>query len=150
LIRKATLKDVDAIKSIISFYAKQELMLHRSVSDLYESIRNFYVYDLDGEVVGCCGLQVLWSDLAEILSFAILPEYRGKGIGTQLLDACLDDARELGVTSVFTLTYAPVFFEKNHFKRVDKATLPHKIWSGCIKCHKFPDCDEIALSLELS
>ena len=94
MIRKATLKDVDAIKSIISFYAKQELMLHRSVSDLYESIRNFYVYDIDGDVVGCCGLQVLWSDLAEVLSFAILPEYKGKGIDYKQLDPYYEWCKE--------------------------------------------------------
>ncbi|KGK99570.1 acetyltransferase [Methanococcoides methylutens] len=150
MIRKAELKDVDAIKKIINYYASQDQMLPRSVSELYEAIRNFYVYKVEGEVVGCCGLQVLWVDLAEVLSFAILPEYRGKRIGTQLLDACLNDARELGVTKVFTLTYAPVFFEKNGFSRVDKSSLPHKIWSGCIKCHKFPDCDEIALSMDIS
>ncbi|WP_440952484.1 N-acetyltransferase [Methanococcoides sp. FTZ1] len=149
MIRKATLKDIDSIRHIIKFYADQDLMLPRSVSELYESVRNFYVYEVDGEVVGCCGLQVLWVDLAEVLSFAILPEYRGKGVGTRLLNACLGDARELGVTTVFTLTYAPVFFEKNGFRRVDKSSLPHKIWSGCLKCHKFPDCDEIALSMEL-
>ncbi|SET06307.1 N-acetylglutamate synthase [Methanococcoides vulcani] len=150
MIRKAELKDVDAIKKIINYYASQDQMLPRSVSELYEAIRNFYVYEVEGEFVGCCGLQVLWVDLAEVLSFAILPEYREKGIGTQLLDACLNDARELGVTKVFTLTYAPVFFEKNGFKRVDKSSLPHKIWSGCIKCPKFPDCDEIALSMHIS
>ena len=150
MIRKATVKDVDSIKRIINYYADLDQMLPRSVSELYESVRNFYVYEVGGEVVGCCGLQVLWVDLAEVLSFAILPEYRGKGVGTMLLDSCLDDARELGVTTVFTLTYAPVFFEKNGFSRVDKSSLPHKIWSGCIKCPKFPDCDEIALSMELS
>ncbi|MEL4305082.1 N-acetyltransferase [Methanococcoides sp. LMO-2] len=150
MIRKATVKDVDSIKRIINYYADLDQMLPRSVSELYESVRNFYVYEVGGEVVGCCGLQVLWVDLAEVLSFAILPEYRGKGVGTRLLDSCLDDARELGVTTVFTLTYAPAFFEKNGFSRVDKSSLPHKIWSGCIKCPKFPDCDEIALSMELS
>ena len=150
MIRKATVKDVDSIKRIINYYADLDQMLPRSVSELYESVRNFYVYEVGGEVVGCCGLQVLWVDLAEVLSFAILPEYRGKGVGTKLLDSCLDDARNLGVTTVFTLTYAPVFFEKNGFSRVDKSSLPHKIWSGCIKCPKFPDCDEIALSMELS
>ncbi|WP_048204871.1 N-acetyltransferase [Methanococcoides methylutens] len=150
MIRKATVKDVDSIKRIINYYADLDQMLPRSVSELYESVRNFYVYEMGGEVVGCCGLQVLWVDLAEVLSFAILPEYRGKGVGTMLLDSCLDDARKLGVTTVFTLTYAPVFFEKNGFSRVDKSSLPHKIWSGCIKCPKFPDCDEIALSMKLS
>lgn len=150
MIRKATVKDVDSIKRIINYYAGLDQMLPRSVSELYESVRNFYVYEVEGEIIGCCGLQVMWEDLAEVLSFAILPEYREKGIGTLLLHSCLEDARELEVTNIFTLTYAPAFFEKNGFRRVEKSSLPHKIWSGCIKCPKFPDCDEIALSMELS
>ncbi|MGM0770903.1 MAG: N-acetyltransferase [Halobacteriota archaeon] len=150
MIRKATVKDVDSIKRIINYYADLDQMLPRSVSELYESVRNFYVYEVEGEIIGCCGLQVMWVDLAEVLSFAIVPEYREKGIGTLLLHSCLEDARELEVATIFTLTYAPAFFEKNGFRRVEKSSLPHKIWSGCIKCPKFPDCDEIALSMELS
>jgi amino-acid N-acetyltransferase len=145
MIRKATVKDVEAMKNIINAYAKQEKMLPRSYNELYQYIRSFYVYEKDGEVIGCCALQVVWEDLAEILSFAVKPEYTGQGIGSQLLKACMGDAHELQIKKIFTLTYVPGFFEKHGFVRVDKSTLPHKVWSGCINCPKFPDCDEIAL-----
>lgn len=145
MIRKATVKDVEAMKNIINAYAKQEKMLPRSYNELYQYIRSFYVYEKDGEVIGCCALQVVWEDLAEILSFAVKPEYTGQGIGSQLLKACMGDAHDLQIKKIFTLTYVPGFFEKHGFVRVDKSTLPHKVWSGCINCPKFPDCDEIAL-----
>lgn len=145
MIRKATVKDVEAMKNIINAYAKQEKMLPRSYNELYQYIRSFYVYEKDGEVIGCCALQVVWEDLAEILSFAVKPEYTRHGIGSQLLEACMSDAHELYIKKIFTLTYVPGFFEKHGFIRVDKSILPHKVWSGCINCPKFPDCDEIAL-----
>ncbi len=145
IIRKANVNDVKAIKDVIDPYAKKEMMLSRALSELYESVRNFYVCEDNGEVIGCCSLQVSWQDMAEVLALAVKQEYRDKGIGTKLLEACLSDATELGVTTVFTLTYAVHFFEKNGFSIVDKQTLPHKIWSGCIKCPKFPNCDEVAM-----
>jgi len=137
------------MKHLINTYAKQELMLARSFGELYECIRNFYVDEENGELVGCCALQVIWEDLAEILSLAVKPEYTKRSIGSKLLSACIEEGRTLGMSKVFTLTYLPEFFEKNGFKQIDKATLPHKIWSGCIKCPKFPDCDEIALVKKL-
>ena len=149
IIRKANVNDVKAIKDVIDPYAKQEMMLSRALSELYESVRNFYVCEDNGEVIGCCSLQVSWQDMAEVLALAVKQEYRDKGIGTKLLEACLSDAIELGVTTVFTLTYAVHFFEKNGFSIVDKQTLPHKIWSGCIKCPKFPNCDEVAMLRKL-
>jgi amino-acid N-acetyltransferase len=148
-IRKASVQDVQAIKDIIEPYAKKEIMLPRPLSELYESIRNFYVCEEDGEIIGCCALQVSWQDMAEVLSLAVKPEHTRHGIGSVLLDACLNDARELKVNTVFTLTYAVPFFEKMGFSVVDKHTLPHKIWSGCIKCPKFPNCDEVAMTRKL-
>lgn len=149
MLRKATVADVDAMKHLINTYAKQELMLARSLSELYESIRNFYVFEDNGNIIGCCGLQVVWEDCAEILSIAVIPEYTKRGIGSKLLSACLEEGNALGVTKVFTLTYVPEFFEKKGFKQIEKSVLPHKIWSGCIKCPKFPDCDEISLMKKL-
>ncbi|MBP1910565.1 amino-acid N-acetyltransferase [Methanolobus bombayensis] len=145
IIRKATVKDVPAMKSIIDTYAKQEMMLQRSLSELYEFTRSFYVCEINGELVGCCALQVSWEDMAEVLSFAVKQEYRDKGIGTKLVKACLEEAKELGINNVFTLTYAVPFFEKQGFEIIDKQMLPHKVWTGCIKCPKFPNCDEIAM-----
>lgn len=133
------------MRQIINAYAKEERMLPRSLSELYENIRDFYVYEQDGEVIGCCALHVVWEDLAEVLALAVKPEYLRKGIGTKLVSTCLEDARKLEIKDVFTLTYVPNFFESLGFKIVDKMNLPRKIWSGCLKCPKFPDCDEVAL-----
>ncbi len=145
IIRKATVNDIPGIKSIIDIYAKQEMMLPRSLSELYEFTRSFCVCEIDNEIIGCCALQVSWEDMAEIMSFAVRSEYRDQGIGTKLVTASLEETKELGINSVFTLTYAVPFFEKQGFKKIDKQQLPHKIWSGCIKCPKFPNCDEIAM-----
>jgi amino-acid N-acetyltransferase len=149
LIRKARVKDVKTIKDMVNGYAREGLMLARSYSELYESIRDFYVYETDGEVMGCCALHVMWDDLAEVLSFAVKPEYRNNGIGSELLNTCLEDEHALDVGTVFTLTCIPEFFEKRGFNRVEKSSLPHKIWNGCIKCPKFPECDEIPLVRKL-
>ncbi|MDG6243393.1 MAG: N-acetyltransferase [Methanolobus sp.] len=145
MIRKANVNDIPGIKNIIDHYAKQEKMLPRSLSELYEFTRSFYVCEIQDRIVGCCALQVSWEDMAEVMSFAVTPEYREQGIGTQLINACLEEAKELGIRNVFTLTYAVTFFEKQGFEKIDKQLLPHKVWSGCIKCPKFPNCDEVAM-----
>ncbi|AYK15014.1 N-acetyltransferase [Methanosarcina flavescens] len=145
LIRKARVDDVVVMKQIINTYSKEELMLARSLSEMYENIRDYYVCEIDGEVVGCCALHVVWEDLAEILALAVNPECARKGIGTKLVLACLEDAENLGMKEVFALTYVPEFFETLGFKIIDKNSLPRKIWSGCLRCPKFPDCNEIAV-----
>jgi amino-acid N-acetyltransferase len=150
LIRKARVSDVVVMKQIISSYSKDELMLARSLSEMYESIRDFYVYEIDDEVVGCCALHVVWEDLAEILALAVKPDCARKGVGTKLVSACLEDARDLGMKEVFALTYVPEFFATLGFNIVDKNSLPRKIWSGCLKCPKFPDCKEIAVLISIN
>ncbi|MHB1397547.1 MAG: N-acetyltransferase [Trichloromonadaceae bacterium] len=149
MIRKARIADVKIIHKLLLNYAKDGLMLSRSLSELYEGIRDFYVYEDQGEVVGTVCLQICWEDLAEVRSLAVI-EGRGlRGIGRQLVEACLDEARELGLKRVFALTYKPGFFEKLGFHLIEKSELPHKIWTDCIKCPKFPECDELALSIDL-
>lgn len=149
MIRKARIADVKIIHKLLLNYAKDGLMLSRSLSELYEGIRDFYVYEDQGDVVGTVCLQICWEDLAEVRSLAVT-EGRGlRGIGRQLVEACLDEARELGLKRVFALTYKPGFFEKLGFHLIEKSELPHKIWTDCIKCPKFPECDELALSIDL-
>lgn len=149
MIRKARIADVKIIHKLLLNYAKDGLMLSRSLSELYEGIRDFYVYEDQGEVVGTVCLQICWEDLAEVRSLAV-SEGRGlRGIGRQLVEACLAEARELGLKRVFALTYKPGFFEKLGFHLIEKSELPHKIWTDCIKCPKFPECDELALSIDL-
>ena len=149
IIRKATVNDIPEIRDIIIHYAKKELMLPRSLSELYECTRSFYVAEIDGQIVGCCALQVSWEDLAEVISLAVRPEYAKQKIGSKRVQTCLGDAKELGVKKIFTLTYAIPFFEKMGFHVVDKQALPHKIWGACLKCSKFPDCDETALMIQM-
>lgn len=145
MIRKARVSDVVVMKQIISSYSKDELMLARSLSEMYENIRDYYVCEINEKVVSCCTLHVVWEDLAEILALAVKPECSRKGMGTKLVSACLEDAEDLGMKEVFALTYVPEFFATLGFKIVDKNSLPRKIWSGCLRCPKFPDCNEIAV-----
>jgi len=149
MIRKATVNDVKKIQKLVNYYAKRERMLPRSLNELYENIRDFFIYAEGGKVLGCCALHVDWEDLAEIKSLAVLNSKAGKGIGTKLLDQCLKDAKLLKVRKVFALTYVPEFFERFGFEIVDKKELPHKIWSECIRCMYFPNCKEIAMVKEL-
>jgi len=149
MIRRARIPDAKSIHKLLIGYAKDGMMLSRSLSEIYETIRDFYVYEEDGEVVGTVSLNICWEDLAEVRSLAVSESCGLKGIGRQLVMACLEEARQLGVKRVFALTYKPGFFEKMGFHLIEKSELPHKIWSDCIKCAKFPECDEIALSIEL-
>ena len=114
-----------------------------------ENIRDFFVCEEDGKIVGCCAIRVMWEDLAEIKSLAVSETNQSQGIGTALLKVCLDEARILGITTIFALTTEPDFFIKKGFMKVDKNKLPHKIWSECIRCVKFPDCDEEAVVIKL-
>jgi amino-acid N-acetyltransferase len=149
MIRKARIPDAKAIHKLLSDYAREGLMLPRSLSDLYETIRDFYVFEDAGQVVGTVCLQVCWEDLAEVRSLAVAAESGRRGVGRQLVMACLDEARHLGLRRVFALTYQQTFFEKMGFGLIEKAELPHKIWADCLKCAKFPDCDEISMSIDL-
>ena len=148
-IRKATVEDVKKIQKLVNYYAKRDKMLPRSLNELYESIRNFFVYVEGKNLYGCCALNIDWEDLAEIKSLAVAKSRSGKGIGGKLLECCLKDAKTLKVKKVFALTYVPEFFEQFGFSLIDKKELPHKIWSECIKCMYFPNCKEIAMMKEL-
>ncbi len=149
MIRKARLKDAPFIHSLIRDYAEEGILLPRSLNSIYEHIRDFWVYEEEGEILGCCALQIVWGDLAEVRSLAVKKDRKGEGIGQALISACLREAKELGISRVFSLTYAKDYFERFGFKVVDKSVLPHKVWSDCINCVKFPNCDEIAVILEL-
>lgn len=143
MIRKAKLKDAKVIYRLINYYAKKNIMLPRSLNELCETIRDFWVYD-DGKILGCAALHVYSDDLAEVKSLAVDSSKHRKGVGGRLLEECLDEARRLGVKRVFVLTLASAFFKKFGFKAIDKAKLPQKIWGECIECAKFAKCDEVA------
>ncbi|MBI5577242.1 MAG: N-acetyltransferase [Deltaproteobacteria bacterium] len=151
MIRKARMGDVKTIQKLIADYARKGDMLPRSLSEIYENLRDYFVCVEDGdEVIGSAAVHIMWEDLAEVRSLAVREDRMGQRVGTQLVEACVSEAIVLGISRVFALTYKPVFFEKLGFRRVDKAELPHKIWSDCLKCSKFPDCDEVALVADFS
>ena len=149
MIRKAQINDVKEIQKLLMKYASQGDMLSRSLSELYESLRDFYVYADDGTLLGTAALHIVWDDLAEVRSVAVAEEAGRKGIGSQLVLACISEARQIGLKRIFCLTYKPDFFAKLGFRLVDKSELPQKVWGDCIKCVKFPDCDENAMILDL-
>jgi amino-acid N-acetyltransferase len=145
VIEKAKITDVPAMHKLINSFADKDEMLHRPLSEIYESIRDYFVAK-DGEtLVGCAALHVNWSDLAEIRSVAVAAEYQKKRVGFRLVMACVREAKSLGLPIVFCLTYKPGFFEKLAFSKVDKMQLPQKVWNECYRCAKFPTCDEVAL-----
>ncbi|MCP4665652.1 MAG: N-acetyltransferase, partial [Deltaproteobacteria bacterium] len=145
-IRKAVVGDMKAIHKILNHYADQGLLLPRPLSELYDHLRDYFVLDDETRpgVHGVCGLGICWDDLAEIKGLAVAEDVRGRGFGAGLVEACLKEAGNLELKKVFTLTYIPRFFEKMGFEEVHKSSLPNKIWSDCLKCPKFPDCDETA------
>jgi len=149
MIRKAKLDDIKEIQRLLKVYAPRGGILPRSLSELYDHLRDFFVFIRNRKVIGICALHICWEDLAEIRSLAVEEEDQSKGIGATLVKACLKESKLLGVKRVFALTYQSEFFERLGFKRVDKAALPHKIWTDCLRCVKFPDCDETALVIEL-
>lgn len=145
-IRKAKIEDIKQIQILINSFARQDLMLPRSLNELYESLRDFWVCEENNRGIrGCCALHVSWDDLAEIKSLAVEKQSQTKGVGKELVSASLNEAKELGARKVFVLTYTPEYFRKFGFKRIKHENLPHKIWAECINCCKFPDCEETAM-----
>jgi amino-acid N-acetyltransferase len=148
-VEKAKIQDVPQIHRLINYFADKDEMLARSLSEIYENIRDFFVIKQGEQVIACAALHVCWSDLAEIKSVAVAADSQQQGIGAQLVDACLKEAKLLGIPTVFCLTYRPAFFEKFGLSQVDKMELPRKVWTECYRCPKFPDCDEVALICNL-
>ncbi len=144
-LEKAKIADVPQMHQMINYFAGRGEMLARSLSEIYENIRDYFVIRDGDRVIGCAALHVSWEDLAEIKSLAVAEESHRQGIGAQLVEACLKEAREIGIPTVFCLTYQPAFFERFGFLRRDKMDLPRKVWTECYRCSKFPNCDEVAL-----
>lgn len=149
MIRHARIADARAIHQLLLVYAQQGQLLGRPLADIYDAIRDFYVYEEDGVILGTGALAICWEDLAEIRSLAVAPGQQGKGVGRRIVESCLIEARELGLKRVFALTYQPDFFKRLGFHDIEKSELPQKVWGVCINCVKFPDCDELALAIDL-
>lgn len=150
MIRNATMPDVPAIHGLITYHAELGRMLFRSHADLYEHLRDFFVYEEEGRILGCCAVELVWRDLAELKSLAVAEESRGRRIGSALAEAAEGEARRLGIARLFALTRSVHFFERRGYVVVPKETLPHKVWTDCVRCPVQANCDEAAVVLSLS
>jgi amino-acid N-acetyltransferase len=150
IVREAETGDVDAIDRLLQPYAEKKIILKRSKDDLYEHLQEFVVAEYDGVLVGTAALHVYGSNIAEIRSLVVAPDYQGKGIGHMLVEGCERLAMRLHVAKLFALTYVDSFFVAMGYEVVAKESLPHKIWTVCVHCEKFGDCDEIAVQKRLS
>ncbi len=148
-VEKAKISDTTEIHKLVNSFADKGVMLPRPLSEIYENIRDYFVFREGKQVVACAALHINWADLAEIKAVAVAEDSQRRGIGDRLIEACLNEARELGIATVFCLTYQPGFFERLGFSQLDKMELPQKVWSECYRCSKFPNCDEVALTYHL-
>jgi len=148
-VLKARISDVPQMHKLINHFANRGEMLARPLSELYENLRDFFVIRKGRKVIGCAALHIMWADLAEVKSVAVAEEEQRSGIGDRLVEVCLEEARKLGIKTVFCFTYKPGFFGQVGFGEVDKMTLPHKVWTECLRCPKFPNCDETAMTLRI-
>lgn len=146
-IRKARFTDIEAIHAIVNGYAEEGQMLARARNVLYETLRDMTVVEEDGKIVGVGALHLTWDGLAEVRTLAVDKAYSRRHIGTYIVKQLLDEAKELGVKTVFTLTYRADFFSTLGFVVTSKESLHHKVWKDCINCPKFPNCDETAMTL---
>jgi amino-acid N-acetyltransferase len=143
---RASIADAKTICDLVNTFARRGEMLPRTMAEVYQNLRDFYVVREDGgETVACGGLHILWEDLAEIKSLAVREDMQGQGLGQRIVEACIGEARQLGIATAFALTYRPGFFEKLGFVQADVMTLPRKVWGECYRCPKFPGCNEIAM-----
>ncbi|KUK83477.1 MAG: N-acetylglutamate synthase and related acetyltransferase [Pelotomaculum thermopropionicum] len=149
IFRKAKITDVEEIHALINYYADRGLMLARPRTQLYEGLREFTIAEDQGRLIGAGSLHITWNDLAEIRALAVTPEHCKNGTGRKLVNMFLEEARELALPRVFALTYQQKFFEKCGFNTIPKESLPQKVWKECVNCPKFPNCEEIAMVIDL-
>lgn len=150
MIRKAKISQAREIQKLINAAAQKNKVLERSLNHIYENIRDFWLYFEGKKIVGCCGLHAIgWQSLAEIKSLVVKRGFRRKGVGTSLVKKALEEAKRLGAERVFALTFLPLFFKKQGFSIADKNSLPHKVWTECVNCKYFPDCQEEAVIIEI-
>jgi amino-acid N-acetyltransferase len=143
---RASIADAQSICDLVNTFARKGEMLPRTMSEVYQNLRDFYVIRDDASGLLACGaLHILWEDLAEVKSLAVREDQQGRGLGARIVHACLEEARDLGLQTLFALTYRPGFFEKLGFTQADVMTLPRKVWGECYRCPKFPGCNEIAM-----
>jgi amino-acid N-acetyltransferase len=148
-VRKPTVDEAPGIKALIDQEVQRKRVLPRTLPEVYEAIRDFFVFVDDQGVGGCCALHIDTPDLAEIRSLVVRDDLRGQRLGEKLVLACWQEAQNLGLARIYALTRSPIFFEKLQFRIVDKGELPEKVYKDCLRCHMYPKCDEIAMVRDL-
>ncbi len=148
-IRKAELKDVPALFEMINHYAAEGIMLRRTLTELYECVREFLVAEEDGKVVACGALKFYAADLAEIRSLCVAPGLKSRGLGRALIEELLNAAEQYQLSTVFALTTSPDFFSKCGFREMARERFPMKIWRDCLRCEKYFHCDEKTMVIDL-
>lgn len=134
-IREARTSDVRAIRTLVDAYSADRILLSKATVTLFEDVQEFYVAEVDGLVVGCGALHVLWEDLAEVRTLAVDKAYRGRGIGDLLLRRLLQQARHLGVARVFCLTFEVEFFSRHGFSEIEGAPVSHEVFEQLLESY---------------
>lgn len=145
VIRDAMASDVDRIFKLMEVHMASGVLLPRSKDEIYDNLMKFSVVEVNGTVQGCAALEIFSETLCEIRSLVVASESTHQGLGGILVEALIEKAKTLGLSRVMALTYVPGFFQNAGFHVVPKSIFPEKVWGVCIKCHKFTDCDEIAV-----
>ncbi len=149
-VRSASVDDVDAIYSLLKPFADQDIILHRDKDNIFQHLQEFLVAEYDGELAGVVCAHVYGKNIAEVRSLVVNPDFQKHGIGRLLVEGCEQWLAGLGVAKVFALTYVTGFFNNLGYRVVSKESLPHKIWTVCVHCDRFADCDEVAVEKVLS
>ncbi len=149
VVRKPKLTEVVDMKALLDGAAEAGCVLPRALPELYENVRDFYVYVDEEGFGGCVAMHIDMVDLAEVRSLVVRESLRGQGVGKQLLEAVVEEARGLDIPRVYVLTRVPDFFVRNGFREVEKDVLPYKVFKDCMRCRLFPGCDEVAMIRDL-
>lgn len=148
-VEKARISDISQLHRLVNYFADKGEMLPRPLSEMYENVRDYFVIRNGHDVLGGVALHIDWENLAEIKAMAVTEDRQGQGLGRLLVKACIQEAKALGIPTIFCLTYKPEFFAQLGFRQVDVYELPRKVWGECYRCPKFPNCDEVAMIYEI-
>ena len=146
-IIKPKIADIPYMRNLVSKEVQNGVILDRSEDEIANTIRSYKaIKNNNDEIIAFSALYIYSMILGEIRSLIVKEDFRRKGLASLLVKSLIKDAKDLGLKEILVLTYKREVFEKLGFKEIDKAKIPnHKIWADCIKCKRFPICDEIAL-----
>ncbi len=150
VVRSAKAVDVPHIHALLTPFAQQDIILQRDEDNIFQHLQEFLVAEYDGHLAGVVCAHIYGKNLAELRSLVVAPAYQQFGVGRLLVEGCEQWVVELGVAKIFALTYVTNFFIKQGYRQVDKESLPQKVWTVCVHCARFADCDEVAVEKVLS